>query len=86
MYYKEEVEFQGTVRGSTDGYHWRAGLQLVLDGADPRAASNLYQQYGIMHTSIFFETRVTRAMITDLTGKSVDLGGTSWLGGLLFEF
>jgi len=39
-----------------------------------------------MHTSVFFETRVTRAMINDLTGKSVDLGGTSWLAGLLFEF
>jgi opacity protein-like surface antigen len=86
MYYKEEVQYQGTVRGSTDGSHARAGLQIVLDGADPRAASNLYQQYGIMHTSLFFETRITRAMINDLSGKSVDLGGTSWLAGLLFEF
>lgn len=86
MYYKEEVQYQATVRGSTDGYHWRAGLQIVLDGGDPRAASNLYQQYGIMHTSVFVETRVTRAMIDDLTGKSVDLGGTSYLMGLLFEF
>ena len=86
MYYKEEVQYQGTVRGSTDGYHWRAGLQFVLDGGDPRAASNLYQEYGIMHSSLFFETRVIRATIDDLTGTSVDLGGTSWLAGLLFEF
>jgi len=86
MYYREEVQYQGIVRGSTDGSHARAGLQIVLDGADPRAASNMYKEYGIMHTSVFFETRVTRAMINDLTGKSVDLGGTSWLAGLLFEF
>lgn len=86
MYYREEVQYQGIVRGSTDGSHGRAGLQIVLDGADPRAASNLYQDYGIMHTSLIFEARKTRAMITDLTGKSVDLGGTSLLGGLLIEF
>jgi opacity protein-like surface antigen len=86
MYYKEEVQYQGTVRGSTDGYHWRAGLQIVLDGADTRAAGNMYKDYGIFHTSLFLETRYTRAMITDLAGSSVNLGGISYLMGLLFEF
>jgi hypothetical protein len=86
MYYREEVQYQGIVRGSTDGYHARAGLQIVLDGADIRAASNLYHDYSIFHTSLFLETRYTRAMITDLTGSSVNLGGTSYLTGLLFEF
>jgi len=86
MYYREEVQYQGIVRGSTDGTHARAGLQIVLDSADARAAGNLYKDYGIFHTSLFFETRYTRAMITDLAGSSVNLGGTSYLMGLLFEF
>jgi hypothetical protein len=86
MYYREEVQYQGTMRGSTDGSHARAGLQIVLDGGDVRAASNLYHDYGIFHSSVFIETRITRAMITDLTGNSINLGGTSYLMGLLFEF
>jgi len=86
VYYREKVQYQEEVRGSTDGYHARAGLQLVLDSMDPRAAGNLSMDYGIYHTSLFFEARYIRAMITDLGGTSVDLGGTSVLGGLLFEF
>jgi hypothetical protein len=86
MYYREKVQYQGDIKGSTDGYHARAGLQLVLDSMDPRAASNMYMDYGVFRTSLFFEARHIRAMITDLNGTSVNLGGTSWLGGLLFEF
>ena len=86
MYYREEVQYQGITRGSTDGYHARAGLQIVLDSMDPRASSNMYMDYGVFHTSLFFEARYIRAMITDLGGNSIDLGGTSLLGGLLFEF
>ena len=86
MYYREKVQYQGDIKGSTDGYHARAGLQLVLDSMDPRAASNMYRDYGVFRTSLFFEARHIRAMITDLNGTSVNLGGTSWLGGLLFEF
>jgi hypothetical protein len=86
MYYREKVQYQEDIEGSTDGYHARAGLQLVLDSMDPRAAGNMYRDYGVFHTSLFLEARTIRAMITDLNGTSVNLGGTSWLGGLLFEF
>ena len=69
-----------------DGYHGRAGLQLLLDNMDPRAAGNLYTDYGIFHTYLFFEAQYIRAMVSDLDGVSVNLGGTSYLAGLLFEF
>jgi hypothetical protein len=36
MYYREKVQYQGDIKGSTDGYHARAGLQLVLDSMDPQ--------------------------------------------------
>ena len=86
MYYKIGQNLQPTVKGYTDGSHVRAGLQLLLDVFDERAATNMFRDYGVFHTYLFVEGQRTRAMINDLTGKSIDLGGTSVLGGLLFEF
>jgi len=86
MFYREKTEGQGTARGTADGYHGRAGLQLLLDEADTSASRNLRSDFGISHTYLFFETLYSRAMINDLTGASVNLGGTSYLMGLLFEF
>ncbi len=86
MYYREKIENQATVRGSTDGYHGRAGIQLLLDGIDPKAATSFYLDYGVHHTYLFVEVQSIRAKVNDATGVSVDLGGTSYLAGLLFEF
>jgi hypothetical protein len=86
MFYREEVESQGVTRGSTDGYHARAGLQLLLDGIDSSASRNMYLDYGIFHTSLFVEAEYIHAMANTATSGSVNLGGTSWLAGLLFEF
>ncbi len=88
IFYKEEIQHQGVVRGSVDGYHGRAGIQLLLDALDPGAANSFYLDYGVYHTYLFLEARYTRAMIdtVDTPSRSVNLGGTSWLGGLLFEF
>ena len=86
MYYREHTEAQGTARGFADGYHGRAGLQFLLDGLDSRAAHNVFMDYGIIHTYLFFEAQYIRAMINDLDGVSINLGGTSYLMGLLFEF
>jgi hypothetical protein len=86
MFYKEQIEAQSTVKGHADGYHGRAGLQFLLDEADSTASRNLLADYGIYHTYFFIETQYTRAMITDLAGASVNLGGTSYLMGILFEF
>jgi len=74
MYYREKVQYQGDVKGSTDGYHARAGLQIVLDSMDPRASSKMYRDYGVFHTSLFLEARSIRAMVTDLDGTSINLG------------
>jgi hypothetical protein len=86
MYYKEEVQYQSTARGSADGYHGRAGLQLLLDGIDPSASTSMYLDYGVFHTYLFVEGEYTRAMADTDNAGSVNLGGTSWLVGLLFEF
>ncbi len=85
MFYREEVKDQGVARGRTDGYHARAGIQFVLDGLDAHAAHNIRADYGIDHTSLFIEMEYIRAIV-DTAGGSVDLGGKSWVAGLLFEF
>lgn len=86
MFYREEVTNQGVTRGYANGYHARAGVQLVLDGLDPNAAHRMLSDYGINHTSLFIEGEYIRAMADTVTGGTVDLGGKSWLAGLLFEF
>lgn len=86
MYYLEKIEFQGTIKGYTDGYHGRAGIQILLDGLDQDAANSFYLDYGVQHTYLFVEAQYIRAMIEDLSGQAINLGGTSFLAGLLFEF
>lgn len=83
MYYRVKTEGQETVRGSADGYHGRAGLQLLLDEIDPRAAHNLYADYGVHHTYLFAEVLVTDVKVGT---PSINIGGTSYLAGFLFEF
>ncbi len=86
MYYKEEISLQPMVKGYADGSHIRGGLQLLLDELDQRAATNMLRDYGVYHTYFFVEAQRSKAMINDVTGVSINLGGTSILGGLLFEF
>jgi len=81
MFYRETVENQGTVKGSANGYHARGGLQFLLDGLDPDAANDMYQDYGIIHTYLFVEAEYIHAV-----AASTNLGGTGYVAGLLFEF
>jgi hypothetical protein len=86
MYYQEEFSQQSTIKGHTDGSHVRGGLQFLLDALDPSASNSMFKDYGIYHSYLFIEGQNTKALINDLSGKSIDLGGTSILGGVLFEF
>ncbi len=81
--YREQVEGQDAVTGSADGYNFRGGLQFLLDGLDPDAANNFFQEYGVNHTYLIVEAEKRHAVVSS---TSTDLGGTSLLAGLLFEF
>ncbi len=81
MFYREKVEMQNTVSGSANGYHARGGLQFLLDPLDRSAANNMYIDYGVFHTYLFVEAQYSHAVIS-----GINLGGTSYLAGLLFEF
>lgn len=79
--YRITIEGQERISGGTDGTLYRAGVQLLLDHLDRRAAFNMRRHYGIDNTYLFFEARESEAEI-----DGSDLGGTAYLGGLLFEF
>jgi hypothetical protein len=81
MFYREEVDNQGTIKGSANGYHARGGLQFLLDNLDSKSAYNLYTGFGIFHTYLFVEAQYVHAVV-----ESTNLGGTGYLVGLLFEF
>ncbi len=83
MYYREMITGQETVRGNADGYHVRGGVQLSLDLMDPGASTTMYADYGVHNTYFFIEVERTR--VIERT-TSLDLGGTAYLAGLLFEF
>jgi hypothetical protein len=83
IYYQDKVEGQGLSRGAANGYHYRGGLQLLLDGIDRDAANNMYLEYGVYHTYFFAEVEKTVAKVKSV---STDIGGEAYLFGLLFEF
>ncbi len=83
MYYQEKIEDQSTARGSADGYHYRGGLQFLLDAIDPDSAKDFYLEEGVYHTYLFIEAERTSAIVKS---ASVNLGGTAYQMGLLFEF
>ncbi len=83
MFYQKKVQDQETVRGAADGYHVRGGLQFALDHLDQSASNRMYLDYGVHHTWFLIEAEYTRAVARS---TSTDLGGTSYRGGLLFEF
>ena len=85
-FYWQEIKNQGKVSGSVNGYVGRAGLQVLLDDIDPDASESLNTDYGVRHSYFFAEGKYTNAKASTVSSGSVNLGGTSWLGGFLFEF
>lgn len=75
----------GRGAGASPGFHLSAGLSLLLDILDPSGARALDRESGVNHTYAFVE--VTRVDANGLGRKNVlDVGGTAWSAGLMFEF
>lgn len=86
IFYRTEVKGQEKTSGSVNGYHARGGMQFLLDSLESDASNNLYLDFGIHHTYLLLEGRYTRAMADTNSGGSVNIGGISWLAGILLEF
>ena len=83
IYYEQDIRGQETRRGSATGSHLRGGLQLLLDNIDRATAAGFYNSFGVQNSYLFIE--VQRSSV-DVGPEPVELGGTSYQAGLLFEF
>ena len=72
-------------KGGTFGWQVNAGLSVLLDVFEPKAAKNMDQETGINHVYLFFEfTHIDADNFGSDTALSV--GDTTYQGGLAFEF
>ncbi len=82
VYYRTTDPEHRSVRGSASGYHVRGGLQFLLDGLDAKASREMYRSYGVFRTYLFIEAERMRVMVPS---TPIDVGGTAYVVGLLFE-
>jgi len=82
VYYKLAIQDQERRKGSLEGTHVRFGLQLLMDNIDKNAAAGLHD-FGIEH--VYFVLESTQREAKD-DGAGVDLGGTLYSAGFLFQF
>jgi hypothetical protein len=65
------------------GYVLQAGLALQLSGLFPQAARDMDASGGVNTASVFFEGDYSQA---DSFGQGMQVGTTTWTGGLFLEF
>ena len=82
MFYRQKISGQDNVEGSSDGYHLRAGLQLLLDNFDKGSSLNA-ADHGIDNTYMFLEVESIKVEDNATTSK---LGGQLLSLGVLVEF
>jgi len=83
--YRLAVDGDEDIRGGANGWVARSGIDLSLNPLDPSSASSLYADYSIARTSLRVEAQWAKVSASGPTGD-VDLGGTTVLAGLRFEF
>ena len=81
--YHITVSDQGTTRGSVNGIHARAGLQLLLDPLDSSSAKEMLRSFGAVNSYLYFEFKRTRA---EAGSPAFQIGGDSFKTGLMVEF
>lgn len=70
--------------GWKKGWHFAAGLQLLLDFIDPAAAAAFDLNWGVNNSYLFVEYLTTK--VDDFGGTGFDLSDDIWMFGLSFEF
>ena len=83
--YRLAVDGDEDIRGGANGWVARSGIDLSLNPLDPSSASSLYADYSIARTSLRVEAQWAKVSASGTAGD-VDLGGTTVLAGLRFEF
>ncbi|OGW60958.1 MAG: hypothetical protein A2638_00625 [Nitrospirae bacterium RIFCSPHIGHO2_01_FULL_66_17] len=83
--YHLAVEGKDAIRGGAGGWVGRGGFDLLLNALDPTATAGLAEEWGITRTSLRIEAQRASVTAAGPVGD-VDLGGTTVLLGLRFEF
>lgn len=82
---KETATFDGQPgAGWKKGWHFAAGLQLLLDFIDPSTAAAFDLNWGVNNSYLFVEYMATK--VDDFGGEGFDLSDDIWMFGLSFEF
>jgi opacity protein-like surface antigen len=68
------------------GWAGRGGFDVLLNALDPSSASSLNEEYGVARTYFRLEAQWAKAEAPGTAGSDVDLGGTTYLAGVRFEF
>jgi len=82
VYYHEDPDPGSYADGWKEGPAAWGGLLILLDKADPSAATNLRMYYNIEHT--YLELTARYSFVGD--GEGIDLSGWSYMLGLSFDF
>jgi hypothetical protein len=83
--YRLAVDGDEEIRGGANGWVARSGIDFSLNPLDPSSASSLYADYAIARTSLRVEAQWAKVNAPGTVGD-IDLGGTTVLAGLRFEF
>ncbi|MDH3325084.1 MAG: hypothetical protein OEM38_00030 [Gammaproteobacteria bacterium] len=83
FFYRQSIDGEGYARGSVDGLHARAGLQILLDPLDQSSAKTIFSNYGIINSYLIFEGKITKA---EAGTPAINLGGTSYRAGIMVEY
>ncbi len=81
-YFKEHIYDGEDVEGDKTGWHAVVGLGILLDRIDPTSRFILEDEFGIENVFLNFEVRWCWLESED----GLDLSGTGYSAGLLFEF
>jgi hypothetical protein len=80
----QSLDGQSTISGDRSGFHGRGGLKILLDIIDPVGADAFNIGWGVKNTYFIMEAQYSRA--DDFGSDSINLGGWSYLGGIVVEF
>jgi hypothetical protein len=75
-----------TATGGAHGWVGRGGIDVLLNQLDPSAASGLREDYGVARSYVRLEAQWAKVEAPGTAGSDIDLGGTTVLAGLRFEF
>lgn len=84
--YRLKVGSNDTVSGGANGWVGRGGVDILLNRLDPSSASGLREDYGVERSYFRLEAQWAQVEAPGTGGSDVDLGGTTFLAGLRFEF